>query len=447
MDLKKSFFTTNKYILLYVIPLFMIFSGTVSSQNYRDPYSFYGIGEQYTKTFISNFSIGGTSIGWNDPFSFTPLNPASYSNLLTSTFDIAMKAKIQRLSQDSNKYTSNIISFGYFSLGFPINRKLKWAGAFGLLPVSSIGYKNSYQTYFPVDSFTKTETYDNSGGFTQFFGGTSIQLFNKLNLGVNLSYLFGNTDNKHQLEFSGKTNNLNLVESTNRNYGNVYVETGIQYTDTLKKHKNKPSLKDHKRLMTFGLTFTPSQSLQARELYILQTYTVSYGTNIYRDSIQKSDNKSGWLTLPLKIGFGAMYNDPGKLKFGFDYRFENWGSFVNSDGQKNLNNLHSFSAGAEYLPDRGAMNYFKRVTYRAGLNYSSSFLKIDNHNISVAGLSAGIGFPIVNKYNKTIVNMVNFGISGGKYLNIPSDGIQETFLNIYLGIRFNDIWFIKPKIE
>ena len=59
----------------------------------------------------------------------------------------------------------------------------------------------------------------------------------------------------------------------------------------------------------------------------------------------------------------------------------------------------------------------------------------------------GAGFPIANKYNKRIINLINFGISGSKYFNLPENGIKESFINIYIGFRFNDIWFTTSKID
>lgn len=436
MDFRKYYYTINKKIPAGCLLLLFVFTGRIYSQNFKNPYSGYGIGELQEKTFLTNTFMGGVSLGWNDPYSFTPLNPASYSNMLTSTFDVALKGKIQMLEQGDQSFKSTIISFSYFSLGFPISKKIKWAAAFGLIPISSIGYKNTYSTAVN-DSVSKTESFENSGGFSQIYLGTSIQLFKKINIGINISYLFGNTEDLHTLEFTGQTTNLNLMESNRNSYGNIYVEGGAQYIHKITDKKN----------LTIGAIFTPSQNIPANQKHIVQTFERISGTVIYKDSVELDEKNIGSITLPFKTGVGFVYNETGKWKIGLDYRYENWSGFQTIDGEKNLNDMHYIFAGGELIPDKGSFNYFKRIAYRAGIKYTDTYLKIDDKNMSVIGASLGFGFPITNKYNKSIINLLNFGVSGGKYLNVPEGGIKETFINVYFGVRFNDLWFVQPKIE
>ena len=449
MGLKRYYFT-NILKLLFLQASFILLINATHAQNYRNPYSYYGIGELQEKTFIANNCLSGLSIGWYDLSSYSPMNPASYSNMFTSTFDIGMKGKIQHLEQNNNSYTSNIISFSYFSLGFPIKKKIKWAAAFGLLPVSSIGYKNSNTTsYNDIDTFDKIETFENSGGFSQAYLGTSVQLFKKLNIGANLSYLFGNTNDLHKQEFTGNTKYINILESNLRSYGNLYSEFGVQYIHTIKgneKEKVKGNEKD--RFLTIGAVFSPGTKLPAYSKRIVQTFLNYSGTYYYRDSIINTETKSGELFIPAKTGIGLTYSLPGKYKLGLDYRFEQWSAFKDFYGSnQNLKNMHIVALGSELTPERNSISYFKRITYRAGAKYTSSYLNFGDGALKVISGSLGFGFPITNKFNKQIINQINIGMNAGKYLNVPKDGIKESFINLYFGVRFNDFWFIQPKID
>lgn len=436
MGSRKYFHSTGLKFQLTIF-LFILLQNSLFAQTYRNPYSWYGIGELQEKTFIKNNFMGGLSLGDFEPNSFTPMNPASYSNLITSTFDISIKGKIQHLVQDNDKFTSNIFSFGYLSLGFPVRRDSTWSAAFGLMPVSSTGYKNT--TITAIDTYFRNESFENQGGFSQAFIGTSYRFFKKLNAGVNLTYLFGNTEDLHRLEFTGSTTNMNLLESSKKFYGKLNYEAGLQYFAPVDSLKSK--------FLVIGLVFTPGINVNANEKRILQTYEIYSTTTVYRDSLVVTDKNTGELYIPLKAGIGFNYTFPGKWNAGLDYRFEQWSKFKNINGPQNLKDIHQVSIGGQYLPDRMSLKYYERISYSAGLKYNTSYLNLGTGTIHQLTLSMGAGFPIANKYNKRIINLVNFGISGGKYFNLPEHGIRETFLNIYLGFRFNDVWFLPSKIE
>ena len=271
--------------------------------------------------------MGGLSLGQFEPNSYTPANPASYSNLLISTFEIAMKGKIQHLVQDSQNYASSIYTFGYFSLGFPIRKDTTWAISFGLLPVSSIGYKNTTTT--AVDTYNVTESFENQGGFSKAYFGASVRLFKNLNAGVNLNYLFGNTEDLHRLEYTGTTSNLNLLESSRKFYGRLTYDAGLQY---IRLVHAKDSTKN--KYLVIGAVFSPGMKMTANETRIVQTYEIYSGTTIYRDSIITTDQKTGNIYLPFKTGIGFNYTLPGKWRVGIDYRFEQWSAFKNINGVK-----------------------------------------------------------------------------------------------------------------
>ena len=154
--------------------LFVFFSlllpTLILAQTFRHPYSFYGIGELQDYNFINCQSLGGLGYGWNDSLSFSNSNPASYSNIRYSTFDMGIKGKIQQLEQEQTTELTNDFSFAYVAFGLPINRKNNWGLSFGLLPVSRIGYRSS--SSFKSDSTNAIESFDKQGGFNKLYIGS-----------------------------------------------------------------------------------------------------------------------------------------------------------------------------------------------------------------------------------------------------------------------------------
>ena len=99
----------------------------------------------------------------------------------------------------------------------------------------------------------------------------------------------------------------------------------------------------------------------------------------------------------------------------------------------------------QYRPAaRGA--YFKRIEYRLGGFVERNYQKIFDaegaaYNVRDYGVSMGFGFPIPGY--KTVVNL---GIEWRHRQATPRPLVKENYLNITLGVNFNELWFFKNKI-
>src|ERR1700712_3743812 len=130
--------------------LFLLVPLIVFSQE-NSPYSRYGIGNLVPTGNILNRGMGGISAGFADAATVNFTNPASYSNLIYTTLDIAAEADSRTLkSKDPvGKFTSNNALISYIQIGIPLlygNKKalrkgVSWGINFGLRPVSKINYK------------------------------------------------------------------------------------------------------------------------------------------------------------------------------------------------------------------------------------------------------------------------------------------------------------------
>ncbi|MEA3496613.1 MAG: hypothetical protein U9R42_11305 [Bacteroidota bacterium] len=414
-------------IILFASLLINIVS---NAQTFRHPYSYYGLGELQKTTFIDQSSMGGLSIAYNNGLSYTPSNPASYSFNEFSTFNLALSGKIQNLSQLDKSYTTTFMDFGYFSLAFPISKKAGIGGSFGLMPVSKIGYKDETTFFEEVDSFDYTETYELSGGFSKFYLGASFLLWEKLSIGANVYYLFGNTEENHFLNFDDAKYN-SVIEYTQKNYYKLMYDFGMQFSTEIAE--------DYK--LTLGAVFSQNDELSAREYTIIQTY--EHGIGGYKDSIETNTEGKTGIELPLSYGFGFMIDKKYNWKFGVDYSFSKWSSFTGLENYFKLNDQWEIIAGGEYTPDyQDISNYFKRINYRLGIKHSQSYLNVENSAFSKSSISLGAGFPL-----RRSISRLNFGLEFGKISSNKDVLINENYINIFIGFRLNDVWFQKSKIN
>ena len=112
-----------------------------------------------------------------------------------------------------------------------------------------------------------------------------------------------------------------------------------------------------------------------------------------------------------------------------------------------LSNPHTdtaiISVGLEYIPDYREINtYSKIIRYRFGYQYNSTYLDFNNHNIIEQKLCFGVGLPFLKTGS-----FLNLSMEMGKRGTLDYNLIEEKFVNILVGFKFNDVWFLKRKYD
>jgi hypothetical protein len=438
-----------------ILIILFFLSANIYAQNYWYPYSIYGLGEPLEQNFVGNVGMGGLSMGWNDNYSYTPLNPASYSWLQKTSFNVSMNTQFKTLTQGDVSEDFNNSSFGYFSLGFPVGKNKKFGAAFGLSPVSKIGFYQIENGTPPNDSNTiQTEEYDYSGGFSKFYGGLSYKIGNNISVGANLYFMWGNTSLTHDLYFDN-TSYINLETKKDLFYRNIGYDIGVQY---------KTKISDKWKLTT-GIVYNFPIDLKVGGDIISQSYLKSGTTKYYLDSIKEIVEEDAIISKPTRLGVGFILQKENKYRIGFDYVQEFWSDFEDVNGASGLNDQTEFRLGAEFLPEEKGMNtYFNQITYRVGIKYVQTYLKVPENvdmnvltDIDKISMSAGVGLPPVflkkskdkdNLVQKTDKNysLVDLAVEVGMMGRDSGDIFNEVYYNIYIGLRLNDNWFRKSKI-
>ena len=103
--------------------------------------------------------------------------------------------------------------------------------------------------------------------------------------------------------------------------------------------------------------------------------------------------------------------------------------------------------GGYYVPNYAALSgIFNRITYRAGLRYDQTGLIVDEKAINNFGITFGFGIPITGTGNDRFSNL-NVGFELGRRGTRAAGLVEESYLNINIGLSLNDRWFLKRRIN
>jgi hypothetical protein len=92
-----------------------------------------------------------------------------------------------------------------------------------------------------------------------------------------------------------------------------------------------------------------------------------------------------------------------------------------------------------------------RAQYRAGINYTKTYLDLRNTDINDYSISLGTGLPIrltqSERRDEDIKTLLHFAIVGGQKGTTDNNLLKEQYVKFYVGITFNERWFQKRKYD
>ncbi|MBR4533568.1 MAG: hypothetical protein IKO85_03355 [Bacteroidaceae bacterium] len=442
-----------KYYLLVGLTalLFSPSKAVAQSNGSNSPYSRFGIGLVSDQSQSFNRSMGGVAQGLRYGGRVNFQNPASYSAIdsLSFIFDISMSLQRDRFAQNGNHQSTNNTSFDNLNAGF---RLLSGLGmSVGFVPYSRIGYTFSKESYVLRDPYsnqivTQDQGYTGSGGLRQIYLGVGWSPFKGFSVGANGGYLWGDVSNGVTQSFSenGTANTSSyggLLTVYTASLRTWKVDAGVQYSFNINKENE----------LTLGATVGVGHKIGG-EATMLRI-------SLNGDTIVRTANKA--FQLPMTYSLGAAWRYKQMLTVAADVAMEQWSNcvtpkIVNNGNDANAtqyvvstgsySNRYKANAGAEFIPDRYGNSYFKRINYRFGGYYSTPYLKINGQDGSREyGLTAGIGLPIMNRWNSR--SLVNVGVQWSHRSASSSSMITENIFCINIGLTFNEPWFMKWKFN
>lgn len=425
----------KKYFFAFTV-IFAIACNAMAQSTINSPYSKYGVGNLKGSYLPQNRAIGNLGYGISTVGAYQNLNisnPASYSNLRLTVFDIGASTYVQTLNKGGASETSLNASLSHLAMGIPVSKKS--ALSFGLLPYSNLGYnfKNSNEM---LDTFSVDRIYSGEGGLTRAYLGYGIGLGKHLSLGVNMSYIFGNLKEVRATEFSKYVGFLNSKTENNNAVGGLNFDFGAQYVAALGK----------KTRLTVGYTGNAKTRLETTYSQLATRYSSSGESDYRADTTLFINEVKGRLTMPASHNFGFSIEKINKWLIGADLRLANWSDFDRSGGTDQLNDSWGFSVGGQITPNVNAVtNYFKLMDYRFGISYDKTYVTLGTNDIDVKALNFGFGFPLISGRNAFY--KINFATEIGSRGTLENNLVRENFVNFHLGFTINDKWFQKYKYD
>jgi hypothetical protein len=428
----------------------------------NSPFSRYGIGEYYNNQHVISRSMGGLTAAYADGLnnnvgqSINFSNPATYSGLYMSTFDIAVTIDSRTLHSANpiGKFNSANFYPSYLALGVPVSRKHGIGMAFGLRPLSRINY--SVQNLARVVNDSLQTLYEGSGGLNQAFIGFGKR-WKTFSLGFNTGYNFGRKEISTRKNFINDTvSYYSSNSSTTTNFGGMFLSGGMQYDLQLSKKTNDVAKTTESYMLRFGLTGNLQHSLQATQTTDRQTYSYSASGDLKVDSVSTQSDVKGTIVLPSSYAAGITLhktatNSRGLFELwsiGAEYTSTQWTNYRFYNQTDKLTNSWQAKLGVQFAPDPLAnRGYWNAVNYRAGFYMGKDYIDPDGNGLKTFGVSFGAGLPIRkwSSYNDqfTVMNTsLQFGKRGSGVNNIT-----ETYIQFSLGISLSDIWFVKRRYE
>ena len=415
----------------------------------NSPYSQYGIGVLSDQGNSFNRGMNGVGLGLRPHNQINYLNPASYSAVdsLSFIFDAGFSLQMTNFKEGKVSKNAKNASFEYAVAGFRAAPNL--GVAFGILPISNVGYQFSNTSIASLDDGTSTAVsskYSGTGGLHEAFVGLGWSPVKGFSFGLNGGYLWGEME--HIIENSYTDSSAkSLKKKRNCSIGSYKLDFGVQYQQNL----------NDKDVITVGATYGLGHSLNADPtLSIISSGSVSDTTEfVAHDGID----------FPSQIAAGVSYTHGTKWTVGLDYTLQQWADakfpqeieiesrdnsgglikktdYVSKTGL--LKNCHKINAGLEYCQNPEGRSFMSRIRYRLGAGYSTPYIKVGGKDgPSQLSVSAGVGIPIVNAFNNR--SMLN--VSAQWVRNDASGLIKENSFRINIGFTFNERWFAKWKFE
>lgn len=387
-------------------------------------FSRYGYGEFQNPVSGALLSMGGVGYGMRTNKVINPSNPASYSSIDSLTFmmDLGLSGVIDGSKTNSGRNTQFAGNIDYVAFQMPL---AEWAAiSFGVNPLTIVGYEYKFTDVQPSydyeDSLQVSQYFYGKGGITQVYLGLSFDICDRVAIGVNGRYLFGNIFQYREVAFPEET----LFNSTvyqNALYVNAWqCDFGIQY--------HQPIGADDK--LVIGGTYS-------MKLPMNNTTEVTSTTNI-----TDQDKTAYEFEYPQTVGAGVSYLWNNKLLIGADVTWMELSKVKYYSKENAFTDRFVYALGAEYVHNPMSKSYVEQMRFRLGANFSNSYAKVNGSDYNKWAITCGIGFPLPN--TKTTLNLhLEYGQQG----SMKNIGLVEQYGKIGIGVSLNERWFVKRRFN
>ncbi|WP_439880887.1 OmpP1/FadL family transporter [Pontibacter sp. MBLB2868] len=402
------------------------------------PYSRYGLGEyNYNLGNVRNAGMAGVGISAGNSYQANTANPALlYYNSIT-IFDMGLAGEVKSVKNASEKQTDSNASLYNLTLVVPVSKR--WSAAVGLRPYSTVNYEARAATTLESNPRATIENrYTGEGGLSEIYFSHGVKIADGLTIGGSASYVFGAiTKEAASLVRDDSLANISqerVVYSERTRYENFLFRAGANYRKKL----------NEQLFLSAGAVYGLEANFDAKRKASYERRTLS--DNVIDENILP-DSSTSSVSVPASLRAGITIDNGKNFTLAADLYTQQWSDFKGFDGRSDLANSYKIAVGGELTPDANSIdNYFKRITYRAGVYYGNSPYIVNGEQIKDKGVTAGFTMPLGRS---TIYDMyqLNAALGYGNRGTTDNGLIAENYFQFSVGFTVNSRWFIKRRIE
>lgn len=436
----------KKYLTI-VLALLSLAGGVWGQNGFNVPFSQFGIGESDLPfNMPSVYSMGGVTYSRSSRNTINPFNPASYGAVEEESFvfDIGVNIQQSVLRKGNNKLVDASGNIGYLTVAFPITKW--WKTSLGIMPYSEMNYESVHTASDPLSGSNVETIYSGGGGVTQIYWGNAFNITKNLSVGFNLNYLYGNITRAITYNFLGNDTSfmMNKRGQKNTRVSNLLVDLGLQYRLPL----------GEKYTLNTGLTCRLPRSMTVKDQSLVYTFIETSTQEYLIDTIfparGSSDTYDSPLEQPFTIGLGLALERNELWQVAVDGYYAPWSGLKYTE-----NNDYSIfgtsaiayapnwriSVGGEWMGDKNATSYWKRIGIRAGVYYYKGRLALDMADYSsLDEMGGGIGFALPMRKGRSVLN-ISFG-----YASFGNIGLlRSNCFTAGISVGSCERWFVKRK--
>jgi long-subunit fatty acid transport protein len=402
----------------------------------NSPYSQLGIGDINNSAFVPNLAMGGAGASHANGIYINHINPALLVRNRITIFDVGVNGQLKKLQTSTSSQQDFGGNLGYLAYAFPAAKK--WTIGATLRPYSNVNYEiNASGPVTGNPTSQASYIYSGEGGLTSVELTNAVNLVGGLSLGLRASYIFGNITNESVSSIEGQgvsTSRLAYIRRTN--YSDFIFNTGLVY-----RHKLKEKL-----YINGGLVYDFSTNVKGNRFtgFQLRNPSDNSALQVGYDTLAK--DIKGTVSLPAQYKIGFSLDAPYHWAILADFSYQNWSNYKDFNAQETLGSGYTFALGGEWTPDINSVsNFFKRVTYRAGVHYAQTPILLNSEQISDFGINFGTSVPVGRGFST-----LNLALTAGQRGTLSNNLIKEQYFRVAVGFTLNglyDRWFQKNKID
>ena len=412
----------------------------------NSPYSRLGLGEFNPNVGgVRQQGMGGVGIAAPNAVNVNELNPALLFYTNRTTFEAGYNGQYKTVKNANSLIRSGNATLGYLAFSVPLSTK--WGAAVGLKPLSAVEYEsNTIREVTGTPALTQVLTQSKgTGGVSEAYFGQGYHISKAFTVGFTASYVFGVIEETTgtTVQIANSTADLvRAVDRTQTRYSDFAFRAGAHYRQKVGKDLN----------LNLGGVYSFGHNMNGQQTATQEQENIS-GTIIGAPT-QVRDGR-GRTYVPALAQVGISFDNDKNWSLNLDASQQQWSKFTSfGDRGIALKNTVRLGLGSEFTPDPGSVeHYFRRVTYRAGVNIAQLPYQPNGKTLYDRSVSWGFAFPLptATPLEATTFSLAfTYGVRGNTdVLNAAAgtSNVQENYIRGQLGVTLNNRWFIKRRLQ